>query len=53
MKLKTSLALATLAAAGTLASGAAQAQACTIKIARIVPVTGPLADVGKDTPWGR
>ena len=51
MKLKTSLALATLAAAGTLASGAAQAQACTIKIARIVPVTGPLADVGKDTPW--
>ncbi len=51
MKLKTTFALATLAAAGTLASGAAQAQACTIKIARIVPVTGPLADVGKDTPW--
>ena len=25
--------------------------ACTIKIARIVPVSGPLADVGKDTPW--
>ncbi len=25
--------------------------ACTIKIARVVPVTGPLADVGKDTPW--
>ncbi|WP_428422736.1 ABC transporter substrate-binding protein [Methylibium sp.] len=30
---------------------AALAQACTIKIGRVVPVTGPLADVGKDTPW--
>jgi branched-chain amino acid transport system substrate-binding protein len=29
----------------------AVAQSCTIKIARIVPMTGPLADEGKDTPW--
>jgi branched-chain amino acid transport system substrate-binding protein len=36
--------------AATLSTGA-NAQSCTIKIARIVPVTGPLADVGKDTPW--
>jgi len=42
------------AAAGALVStvSIAHAQdACTIKVARIVPVTGPLADVGKDTPW--
>lgn len=32
-------------------SGSAWAQSCTIKIGRVVPVTGPLADVGKDTPW--
>jgi len=41
-------------AAGSLAaalSTGVYAQSCTIKIARIVPVTGPLADVGKDTPW--
>ena len=37
-----------LVLAGTV--GHAQ-DACTIKVARIVPVTGPLADVGKDTPW--
>jgi len=43
-----------MAALGTLLTAAATdagAQACTIKIGRIVPVTGPLADVGKDTPW--
>ncbi len=41
------------AAAGlmALASGGAAAQDCTIRIGRVVPVTGPLADVGKDTPW--
>lgn len=36
--------------AATLSTGAS-AQSCTIKIGRVVPVTGPLADVGKDTPW--
>jgi branched-chain amino acid transport system substrate-binding protein len=41
------------AAAGLLvaATGARAQDACAIKIARIVPITGPLADVGKDTPW--
>ena len=34
-----------------VATAASAQDACTIKIARIVPVTGPLADVGKDTPW--
>lgn len=47
MKLKPALALVTLA----LLAGGAHAQSCTIKIGRVVPVTGPLADVGKDTPW--
>jgi len=52
MKFKMKLAM--VAGTALLALGAspafAQAQ-CTIKIGRIVPVTGPLADVGKDTPW--
>jgi branched-chain amino acid transport system substrate-binding protein len=34
-----------------LGADPAQAQGCTIKIGRVVPITGPLADVGKDTPW--
>ncbi len=44
-------ALAALGALLTLAGGGVAAQECTIKIGRVVPVTGPLADVGKDTPW--
>lgn len=43
-----------LAVAGLMTATMAAAHAedaCTISIARIVPVTGPLADVGKDTPW--
>lgn len=39
-------ALLALCAAPTFAQGQ-----CTIKIGRVVPVTGPLADIGKDTPW--
>ena len=41
-------------AVGSLAaamSAGAYAQSCTIKVGRVVPVTGALADVGKDTPW--
>lgn len=35
-----------------LASGGVFAQEqCTIKIGRVVPITGPLADYGKVTPW--
>jgi len=46
-----------LAAAAVLAGGAlaiatpARAQDCVIKVARIVPKTGPLAAVGQMTPW--
>ncbi len=47
MKLETTITGIALA----LMAGGAWAQACTVKVARIVPVTGPLADVGKDTPW--
>lgn len=32
-------------------SGGVQAAECTIKIGRVVPITGPLADYGKVTPW--
>ena len=32
-------------------SGAVMAQACTVTVGRVVALTGPLADVGKDTPW--
>ncbi|MDB5829175.1 MAG: hypothetical protein JWQ73_3395 [Variovorax sp.] len=51
--MKLTLKIAALAVGGLAAtmSTGAFAQSCTIKIARIVPVTGPLADVGKDTPW--
>jgi branched-chain amino acid transport system substrate-binding protein len=51
--MKSTLKLAVLAIGGAaaMASTGAHAQSCTIKVARVVPVTGPLADVGKDTPW--
>jgi branched-chain amino acid transport system substrate-binding protein len=32
-------------------AGAVQAQQCTVKVGRIVPVTGALAVLGEDTPW--
>lgn len=54
MKLTLKTAVAAITFGGLAASTVgtvAQPQACTIRIARIVPVTGPLADVGKDTPW--
>ncbi|MEO7939305.1 MAG: ABC transporter substrate-binding protein [Burkholderiaceae bacterium] len=51
--MKLSLKIVAIAVGGLAAavSTSASAQSCTIKIARVVPVTGPLADVGKDTPW--
>jgi len=53
MRVDTKLGL--VASAALLALGASSTafaqDACTIKIGRVVPVTGPLADVGKDTPW--
>ena len=52
MKWTFKLAAMALGGAGVvLSSGAFAQEACTIKIGRVVPVTGPLADVGKDTPW--
>lgn len=38
-------------AALMLSTGSAFAQECTIKVARIVPITGPLLDMGRETPW--
>jgi branched-chain amino acid transport system substrate-binding protein len=42
-----------VAAAGLLAASASAyaEDGCTIKIGRVAPISGPLADVGKDTPW--
>lgn len=34
-----------------LGSSGVHAQECTIKVGRVVPLTGPLADMGKVTPW--
>jgi branched-chain amino acid transport system substrate-binding protein len=46
------LATAAVLAAGALAVATpARAQDCVIKVARIVPKTGPLAAVGQMTPW--
>ena len=30
---------------------AAAADECVIKVARVVPVTGPLLDLGREAPW--
>jgi branched-chain amino acid transport system substrate-binding protein len=34
-----------------LASQAVQAQECTVTVGRVVPLTGPLLDMGRETPW--
>lgn len=52
--MKIRMTVATVAGAALTALGATPVFAqdtCTIKIGRVVPVTGPLADIGKDTPW--
>lgn len=52
MKFRLKLGVALLGGlAAAMGSSAFAQQQCTIKIGRVVPVTGPLADVGKDTPW--
>ena len=51
MTLTRSLAALALGGLALTWSTGALAQPCTIKIARVVPLTGPLADYGKDTPW--
>jgi branched-chain amino acid transport system substrate-binding protein len=40
-----------MALLGLCVAADALAQACTVTVGRIVPVTGSLADAGKDTPW--
>ncbi|MFN3643078.1 MAG: ABC transporter substrate-binding protein [Gemmobacter sp.] len=34
-----------------LTAGAAAAQECVVKVGRVVPMTGPLVDMGRETPW--
>lgn len=51
MKITSRMSAVAIGAIVAFGSAPALAQQCTIKIGRIVPVTGPLADVGKDTPW--
>lgn len=46
--------LAYLAGLAGLALAAAQpvaAQSCTVTVGRVVPITGPLLDMGRETPW--
>jgi len=54
--IRTSLTLATTALTAVVAlsaaPGAAYAQDdCTILVGRVVPMTGPLLDMGRETPW--
>ena len=50
MKRITPLLGATLAALA-LTSPASHAQECVVKVGRVVPMTGPLLDMGRETPW--
>ncbi|UNK39958.1 ABC transporter substrate-binding protein (plasmid) [Shinella sp. H4-D48] len=43
--------LASTCLLSALSAGHALAAECSISIGRVVPITGPLADVTKDTPW--
>ena len=38
-------------AGGALAQSGSHAGGCTITVARVVPLTGPLLDLGRETPW--
>jgi branched-chain amino acid transport system substrate-binding protein len=51
MKLSMKFAAIAVGSLAAVLTTGAYAQSCTIKVGRVVPVTGPLADVGKDTPW--
>ncbi len=51
MKLSLTSVAVIMGGMATLAGGNALANECTIKIGRVIPVTGPLADMGKVTPW--
>ena len=44
--------LATAGVTAVLAAGSAFAQeACVVHVGRVVPLTGPLLDMGRETPW--
>ena len=49
--MKTYLFIGAALAAVTLSGEAALAQSCTVKVGRVVPITGPLLDMGRETPW--
>jgi branched-chain amino acid transport system substrate-binding protein len=51
MKIWKTLGFTLAAGLSTLGVTNTFAQECSIKIGRVVPITGPLADVTKDTPW--
>ena len=51
MKITNKLGALATVLVGLAASPAFAQSQCTIKIGRVVPVTGPLAAVGGDTPW--
>ncbi|MEM8551975.1 MAG: ABC transporter substrate-binding protein [Pseudomonadota bacterium] len=45
------LAATALALVAATPPAAAQDDACVIKVGRVVPMTGPLLDMGRETPW--
>ena len=51
MKLSSKLALLVSGSLMVASGGVLAQEQCTIKIGRVVPITGPLADYGKVTPW--
>lgn len=50
-QLRFGLALGALAAVLAVDTGGALAQDCVVKVGRVVPLTGPLLDMGRETPW--
>lgn len=45
------LAASAMAGASFITATPAVAQECSITVGRIVPITGPLLDMGRETPW--
>lgn len=51
MKIRLKQIVLALGGVAAMSGASAFAQECSITIGRVVPVTGPLADYGKATPW--
>jgi branched-chain amino acid transport system substrate-binding protein len=51
MSRTTKLFLGACVAAGLAAAVPAAAQECKVSVGRVVPITGPLLDMGRETPW--